>query len=242
MIKVKTFDVAIDIWTMLVQWIQNTLAKNLNKIRGSLENMTREFMHKIFKKYKMENMTADVDALFKYQTVKKFVMTWEKVIEEVELYLSKIWEEMLSMCSKQINAIIEEEEEEEEGRRYIPNPETIQKEERKMIKGLTFSEKQIILDMEGDVTVSNSVLKRWTPFNILRSVETFHSNNGTNVCHLVRYSVQIHSGLFPRSQTAIQARLSKCGNTLKLNIPSLRVEHGLQLHSVQVSRKGEWQS
>jgi hypothetical protein len=65
MINVKRFDAAIDIWTMLVQWIQNTLAKNLNKIRGSLENMTRQFMHKIFKKYKMENMVACVDALFK---------------------------------------------------------------------------------------------------------------------------------------------------------------------------------
>jgi chemotaxis protein histidine kinase CheA len=120
MIKVKTFDVAIDIWTMLVQWIQNTLTKNLNKIRGSLENMTRQFMQKIFKKYKMENMTAGECTLFNYQTLKKFVMTWEKVIEEVERYLSEIWEEMLSICFNQIDAIIEEEEEERRG--YIANP------------------------------------------------------------------------------------------------------------------------
>jgi GTPase involved in cell partitioning and DNA repair len=90
--------------------------------------------------------------------VKKIVMTWEKVIEEVELYLSEICEEMLSISFNQIDAIIEEEEEEER-RGYIPIPETIQKEERKMIKRLVFSEKQIILDMEGDVTASNSVLK-----------------------------------------------------------------------------------
>jgi arginine/ornithine N-succinyltransferase beta subunit len=78
MIKVKRFDVTIDIWTMLVQWIQNTLTKNLNKIRGSLENMTRQFMQKDIQKIQNGKYGSRCRHIIQISNSEKFCNDMEK--------------------------------------------------------------------------------------------------------------------------------------------------------------------